>query len=497
MNVLRAIVDFFDAPTAASFDLPPAQAIAFFKAKGLKTTFDWRDMLGAEHANAFTIAKMADLDMLADMQASLDDALAQGLSYQSWADSITPMLQKKGWWGKQSVTDPLTGETITAQLGSPARLKTIFRTNAQSAYAAGQWEQIQEQKLEAPYLMYDAVDDGRTRPEHAAWDGTVLPVEHDFWRTHYPPNGWNCRCGVIQLSDDDLEDLGLGQTKAPPTDTYNWTNPRTGKAMKIPKGLDPGWDANPGATRLQQLQKLAAEKLKTMTPKAATAGAKGLKAAGLQAAQLADAAGITVAPAIEAPVAALAKGAGKAQLRKAEAAIADALKANTPYLAKAIQKIQAAKATKDLGPIEQLAAAQAEAGKVKDAAALANCRKGRVRFAARAGAGVHPRRDRREDGRCGGAGSHQGRARRHRRRHARPGLEDGARQGRRGRPGPDARAAAGEGEGGAAEADRRAAGGRPRRLDKERDRRQAPDGQATARLRQPHGQAKGLPARAG
>lgn len=360
------LVEFYDAPAAGSFTLPPAAAMAYFKAKGLKVTFDWRDMLGSEHANAFTIAKMADTDLLADIQASLDDALSKGLSYQSWADSITPLLQQKGWWGRQAVTDPLTGETIVAQLGSPGRLKTIFRTNVQGAYAAGQWQQIQAQKDTAPFLLYDAVDDGRTRPEHAAWDGTILPVENEFWSTHYPPNGWNCRCGVIQLSEDDLEDLGLeANAKAPSDGTYDWKNPRTGKSMKVPKGLDPGWNSNPGAKRLADLQALALEKLKTLSPKSATAAAKGMKATSVLANDLADKAGINTAPVIDGTAANLAKGAGKAQLLKAQADIEAALKANTPNLAKAIKAIQGTKAGAALDPIELLAQAQGKAAQIQ------------------------------------------------------------------------------------------------------------------------------------
>lgn len=373
MNIVHQLLNFYDAPAAASFTLAPAQAIGYFKAKGLKVTFDWRDMLGAEHASAFTVAKMADLDLLADVQASLDDAIAQGLSYQSWADTITPLLQQKGWWGRQAVTDPLTGETIVAQLGSPSRLKTIFRTNVQAAYAAGQWDQIQAQKDVAEYLMYDAVDDHRTRPQHAAWDGTILPVDHEWWATHYPPNGWNCRCGVIQLSEEDVEDLGLTpNAKAPRGGTSDWTNPRTGKVEKVDKGLDPGWNSNPGATHLATLQKLAQEKIQAMAPKPAAAAARGLKAAGAQANDLAEQSGIATAPAIDATPSQIARGAGKAQIRAAEKGIADALKANTPYLAKTIKAIQATKAGQALDPVELWAKAQADATKSQQSAALAN-----------------------------------------------------------------------------------------------------------------------------
>lgn len=367
MGIVHQLLEFYDAPAAASFTLPPAEALAYFRSKGLRATFDWRDLLGAEHASAFTVAKMADLDMLADIQASLDAALADGLSFRSWSDTITPMLQAKGWWGRQAVTDPLTGETIVAQLGSPSRLQTIFRTNVQSAYAAGQWQQIQDNADVAEYLLYDAIDDHRTRPQHAEWDGTVLPATHEWWATHYPPNGWNCRCGVIQLSAEELEELGLKPSPAaPPSEVVPWKNPRTGKTEKVIKGLDPGWNSNPGATHLADLKKLALQKIAQLTAKASEAATAGMAKAQQQASAAAQAAA-------EASKAAEAmKVASKAQERAAAAAIDAALKAKTPYLAKAIQKLQAGKATKGLSAPDLLEAAKLEATKVKDSAALAN-----------------------------------------------------------------------------------------------------------------------------
>jgi hypothetical protein len=38
--------------------------------------------------------------------------------------------------------------------------------------------------------------DDRTRPQHAALDGLILPASHEFWDEHYPPWGFNCRCTV-------------------------------------------------------------------------------------------------------------------------------------------------------------------------------------------------------------------------------------------------------------------------------------------------------------
>lgn len=262
----QGTLDFL-SPVGANFDLPPETAIQFFQDKGLKPSFAWQDMMRQEHAKAFTIAKMMDVDMLKDMKALLDQAIAQGESLRWFQERATPYLQSKGWWGKQLVTDPLTGEQVTAQLGSAARLETIFRTNMMSAYAVGQWEQIQAQKAEAPYLLYDAVDDGRTRPEHRALDGVVRKVDDAFWKTHTPPLAWNCRCHLIQLSDDELEQFGI-EKKAPPKETKGtWINPRTGKKYTLPISpetgrfvVEPGFDYNPGEHYLKKLAKLAAEK---------------------------------------------------------------------------------------------------------------------------------------------------------------------------------------------------------------------------------------------
>lgn len=48
-------------------------------------------------------------------------------------------------------------------------------------------------------LQYRTQKDGKVRPEHAALHGVTLPPSDPFWEEFYPPNGWNCRCTVIQV----------------------------------------------------------------------------------------------------------------------------------------------------------------------------------------------------------------------------------------------------------------------------------------------------------
>lgn len=255
-------LSFLEASVNVSFDLPANDAIGYFQSKGLRASFGYGELTTDAQHQAFTVAKMMDLDLLAQVRESLDDALANGVSFRDWSDDLIPTLQASGWWGRKDVIDPLTGATVNARLGTPSRLETIFRVNMQGAYAAGHWRMIEEQADVAPFLMYDAVDDFRTRPEHRLWDRKVLPVGHPWWRTHYPPNGFNCRCGVIQLSGEEVEALGLSTEQTAPQDgTYTWKNPRTGGAETIPTGVDPGFDGNVGRAYMDSLISLFGEKV--------------------------------------------------------------------------------------------------------------------------------------------------------------------------------------------------------------------------------------------
>ena len=236
-------------PQPEILDLPPEKAVQYFRAKGFHVGFDWRDTDASTHVRSFTVAKAMKLDILEDIQGAMDEAIADGKTFDWFRDNLEPTLRKKGWWGRQRMVDPVTGESRIVQLGSPRRLRIIFDTNLRMAHAHGRWQGIERLKERMPYLRYVSVRDARTRPEHARWHGTVLPVDHPFWRTHYPPNGWRCRCLVQQLSEDDLERYGSKVSSGPPPgseQTRPWVNRRTGEAARVPAGIDPGFAHNVG-----------------------------------------------------------------------------------------------------------------------------------------------------------------------------------------------------------------------------------------------------------
>ena len=267
------------APTIAP--LPPDEAVKFLEGKGYRVGFAWQDVWKAEHARAFTVAKMMEVDLLQEVHASLVTALKEGQSFDQWRKGLEPMLQARGWWGRAPMTDPLTGQTKVVQLGSPRRLKTIFDVNVRMSMAAGQWERIDRLKAARPYLRYVAVQDAKVRAEHLAWHGTVLPVDHSWWDSHSPPCGWNCRCTLQQLSAMDLERNGWTVTETPPPVAPRpWLNKRTGEVIDVPAGVDPGFDYHKGeAARDASAARMLMEKMAALPPQIAAVVADPVKLA--------------------------------------------------------------------------------------------------------------------------------------------------------------------------------------------------------------------------
>lgn len=67
-----------------------------------------------------------------------------------------------------------------------------------SAQMAARWESFMEDG-DRYNLQYRTQRDDKVRPEHAALDRVTLPMSDSFWEEFYPPNGWNCRCNVVQV----------------------------------------------------------------------------------------------------------------------------------------------------------------------------------------------------------------------------------------------------------------------------------------------------------
>ena len=120
-----------------------------------------------------------------------------------------------------------------------------------------------------PYFLYRLGPSQEHRTEHVQWNGLILPVDDPWWNTHYPPNGWGCKCHIRQISQRERDRLAKGgryRLSAPTIEEREWINKRTGEITRVPNGIDPGWNINPGRDRNQQLDALLSDKLNAANP---------------------------------------------------------------------------------------------------------------------------------------------------------------------------------------------------------------------------------------
>ncbi len=256
--------------------LPPKEAVAYFRAKGHAVTWNWFEQLTDAHARAFTVAKAARLDVLNTIREEVDRAIADGITRREFTRTLAPRLQKLGWWGKQIVVDS-AGGAKEIQLGSPRRLATIYNVNTRTAYNAGRYAQMMNTAEEFPYWQYVAIEDGRTRPEHAKLHLMVFRYDDPFWRAHYPPNGWSCRCRVRALSVARMKALGLqvsyGASFVHTHDVDAGMDEATGELYRttsttfdngrVKMTPDVGWSYNPGSAAFGTDQSLIRKLVET------------------------------------------------------------------------------------------------------------------------------------------------------------------------------------------------------------------------------------------
>lgn len=228
-------------PISLAFNLPFDEAIAAIKAKGVVLPREYRDLLKDEkRQQAFTVSGLASLDQVQSIKDQLTAHLQDGGtlgSFQKWAKDQDFDLPRH-------------------------RLETIYRNGVQTAYNAGHWRAFEDGKDERGYLMYDAVNDGRTRPTHRALDNTIRPVGDPFWATHSPPLGHRCRCRLTSLSQDQAIARSRNGTGLNKTVTDD---------MKA----DPGWGSKP-TWQSEKLGDIKRQKLVKATGKIREAGIEAL-----------------------------------------------------------------------------------------------------------------------------------------------------------------------------------------------------------------------------
>jgi SPP1 gp7 family putative phage head morphogenesis protein len=217
--------------------VPFDRAIEYLREKVDVGTKAYSDLMHGAHDTAFVVAGLTKGEILSDVHKLVNKAIQEGTPFDKFQKDFAKTIE-----GRWLPRDKRTGEPNTGW-----RAKIIYQTNIRTAYAAGRHEQLQRIKATHPYWQYRHGDSRKPREEHLAWDGLVLRADDPWWKTHYPPNGWGCRCYVHALDDIDLREMGKkGPDDAPPSPLR--TVKYGDRTVEVPVGIDPGWAYVPGET---------------------------------------------------------------------------------------------------------------------------------------------------------------------------------------------------------------------------------------------------------
>jgi len=173
--------------------LPFDEAIDYFRRKLNLTPAQFAALSDAARAKAFTVAAGSNVYVRSSINDLLGQALSDGLTLKDFQNQAADVLDSAG---------------LSAR--NPWYWETVYRTNLQTSYQVGRWKQMTDPDVvkDRPFLRYVSALLPTSRPSHVEKHGAVYPVGDSFWDTFYPPNGFNCVCTVVSVSESLLSRRG-------------------------------------------------------------------------------------------------------------------------------------------------------------------------------------------------------------------------------------------------------------------------------------------------
>ncbi len=180
---------------------PNEAAAAYIRGKAVADPKNFGALPDQLKQRAFTVAGIEQLDALRKIR----DAVAKLPEGASWDEA------------KKDVAEKIAAYTGVDMKAARARAEMQLRTHGFQAYSVARHQQQMATVARFPYWKYETVGDKRVRAAHAALDGKVLRADDPWWKTHYPPWDWGCRCIVVALDEEDAKAIGITERSRMPT----------------------------------------------------------------------------------------------------------------------------------------------------------------------------------------------------------------------------------------------------------------------------------------
>lgn len=194
--------------------VPNEEAIAFIAGKRPLRRAVFEGLLPELRAYAFTVSGLEDARALEEVR-DLVAGVPAGEDYRDTVARVRDTLAKHLPIEADLFDDAAAAAAALAKLERKAEF--IVRNNAFAGYAVAAWRELDDFRDIFTHWKYLTVGDHRVRDSHKALNNLVLPQDHAFWKTHFPPWGFGCRCQVVGLTPEDFADE-LATDRAKPTE---------------------------------------------------------------------------------------------------------------------------------------------------------------------------------------------------------------------------------------------------------------------------------------
>jgi SPP1 gp7 family putative phage head morphogenesis protein len=190
-----------------TFDINPTPseaAMEYIRRKAVVSRDVWDAMVPELRAYAFTVSGVEAADTLQAMRDAIA-AIPGGADYETVRGEVERLLNEALPPEPTLLDDPAEAEKRAAQMRR--RAEFIVRSQVNAGYAAVAHKELSDYKDVFTHWRYITVGDHRVRESHAALDGAILPSTHEFWKTHFPPWEFGCRCQVVGITPREVDEV--------------------------------------------------------------------------------------------------------------------------------------------------------------------------------------------------------------------------------------------------------------------------------------------------
>jgi SPP1 gp7 family putative phage head morphogenesis protein len=163
-------------------DKPPLKAIDWLKSLRDVTREQWQSTMAQYQTSAFFITGIEQKETLVVIKQAIQDSLAKGWTLSKFESEVRAQINDLALSG--------------------GRLRNVWHNQVTNAFNRGRDEEMKDPATRAvlSFYLFDAIVDGVVRPNHAALDNGIAPVDWAGWQQYKPMLGYNCRCARIAIT---------------------------------------------------------------------------------------------------------------------------------------------------------------------------------------------------------------------------------------------------------------------------------------------------------